>query len=514
MATIGFRPTLHRVVSEHPHVASGVLTALLFLSCYFRLFIFPHTPVLPGGDAIGFFATGERIARGELPYRDFFEFLPVGTDLSYAVLIKMFGFRNWVPDLAMAAIMALVVLLTTLAARRLMFGVATLLPALLVASFALSNESLNATHHWFCCIAAMTALVVLLGGTTSARIVMAGVLVGIAASFTQTKGIAVTAAFVIYLIWWKKSRRQAALLLIAAVTIFALINGYFIAKAGLHEWLFSVVVFPARYFPAPAFNNWRVIKTDFSQHFTPGGFLSFPFVYATMPWVYVLFFAMVFKRSKRVQPALDTDVSDGSNEVTLVALTGAALFLAVAPSPALWRLASASPPAMILLTWLVRQSKPARRTLTCLFAIGGIAVAIGLPLHRQIQWHATLKLPGGRTAFDDPFTYQEYRWLASVTQPGQYAFATPAMYSSFQMANAAPLLRIEATDYTRPQQVNACLRAFDDHAVPLIITRGTLDEPLQSSSDHSQPYRNYIHANYRVAAVFPNHDVAWERISR
>jgi hypothetical protein len=62
-----------------------------FAACYFRSFIFPDVPLLPSGDQLGFAQAGTRMVAGQLPYRDYFRILPPGTDLAYALMIRLFG---------------------------------------------------------------------------------------------------------------------------------------------------------------------------------------------------------------------------------------------------------------------------------------------------------------------------------------------------------------------------------------------------------------------------------------
>ena len=101
------------------------------------------------GDAPAFAIKGARILNGELPYRDFFEFLTPGTDLVYAVLFHCFGISPWVPNLAMAFLAALTAWLMTYCAAQLVRGWFVALPALrlrrLLAEVALHTSS----ETWF-----------------------------------------------------------------------------------------------------------------------------------------------------------------------------------------------------------------------------------------------------------------------------------------------------------------------------------------------------------------------------
>jgi hypothetical protein len=161
-----------------------------FASCSLRLFIFPNVPVLPSGDQLGFAYDGARIVAGQLPYRDYFQIVPPGTELTYALVVKLFGLHTWTPHLMMAVLAAIATFLLTLISARVLRGPAVVLPGLFLAAFLLPY-ALDATHHWFSTVAALAALLVLLGGATIPRIAAAGALCGLTACFTQNKGAAV-----------------------------------------------------------------------------------------------------------------------------------------------------------------------------------------------------------------------------------------------------------------------------------------------------------------------------------
>jgi hypothetical protein len=501
-----------QATSPYPALTAALLSLFTFASCYFRSFIFPHLPLLPGGDGLGFFVAGSRMVAGQLPYRDFFEILPVGTDLVYAALIKCFGFYTWVPGLVVACLAAAVVMLTTLAACRLTRGLAVVLPGLFLAGFVLLG-SLDPTHHWFCTVAAIAAMLILFDGVTLPRIFAAGALGGLAACFTQTTGVTLVAGLAAYVVWKAQREdvpapwRRALLLCGAALGVFAAANGYFVWRAGFRQWLFCVVVYPLRYFTVPAFNNWRVVEYDFQWHPSLGRWISFPFAYATVPLAYLIFILVMRRRRER-------DQNEPWDQLLLVALTGLAMFLAIAPSPSRLRLSSASPPAMILLAWLVGRPGKVTNTLKAVLGAAAVAIAIAAPLHYQTRWHASLDLPAGRTAFYDPVQYEEYRWLLSRTHPGQYFFGMPPMYLPFHMLNPTAVEGFDTSDYTRPEQVTAGLQALREHSVPMILLRGSLDDPTLSPSDHTGPFRSYMHENYRVTKTFPNGDAVWEKVDR
>jgi hypothetical protein len=491
---------------------AGVLALFTFTVCYLRSFAFPHVPILPGGDQLDFVIGGNRILAGEMPYRDFFEKLPVGSDLTYALLIKLFGVYNWLPGLVMDCLAAVIVFLMTVVAARLMAGPVIALPGLLLTGIILPG-SLDATHHWFSTLAALAGMLVLLDGITFRRIVAAGALCGVAACYTQTAGAAVVAAFVAYLVWNARQGhtptgewvRKCLLLFAAAAAVFAIVNTYFIRAAGLRQWLFCVLIYPIRYFTAPAVNNWRIVKNDFRWHPGFGKWISFPFVYATVPLVYIIFAFDMHRRWKKA-------ANEPWDRLVLVALTGLALFMSVAPSPAVKRLSHVSPPAMILLTWLLNRPGRIARQLQVILGGLAVAVAIAASVYNQTRWRAYLDLPAGRTAFWDPVEYDEYRWMLAHTHPGQYFFGMQPMYVPLHLVNPTAVEGFDPSEYTRPEWVVAGVQALRAHPVPLIILRTSDYYLLPKGSPHLDPFRDYLRQNYRLTRTFPNGDDVWERI--
>ena len=489
-----------------------------FATTYSRTFIFPDVPVLPSGDQIGFAQDGARILAGQLPYRDYFQIVPPGTDLSYALLIRLFGLHTWTPHLIMAILSGLAALLITLISMRVMRGFSAILPALFLSGLLLS-VSADATHHWFSTVAALAALLVLLGGTTLPRIAAAGVLCGVTACFTQTKGAALLVGFGVYLVWdasrsdapaaayLSQGLRQCLVLAGMAAATFAIANVYFVSAVGLRRWLYCILVYPLRYYPAPALNNWRVILYDFAWHPSMVRWIAFPFIYATVPLACIVFLVTTRRhwRDYRTEPW---------RELVLIALTGIFLFLAVAPSPSIKRLGSVGPPAMVSLAWMLSRPGRAVRLLKMGLAFGALAMALAMPVRTQTHWRAFLDLPAGRTAFHDKPQYEEYSWVLEHTHPGQFFLGMP-MYLPFRLLNPAQDGGLDTSEYTRPEQVTALVKALETHPVPLMIMPSSKKYPLRtgSPSDHLAPFRDYLCRNYDQTQTFATGDEVWERRS-
>jgi hypothetical protein len=412
----------------------------------------------------------------------------------------------------MATLAATAALLIILISMRVLHGVGVILPGLFTVGFLLP-ESLDAGHHWFSTVAALAALLVLLGGTTLRRVAAAGALCGVTACFTQTKGAAVLAGFVVYLAW-KASREggvparqwwwQCMLLGGVAAGTFAVANVYFISVVGLRRWLYCIVVYPLRYYSAPALNNWRVILYDFGWHHGLVRWVEFPFVYLTVPLAsIVLLVAALRRRADRTEPW---------PELVLVALTGIFMFLAVASSPSIKRLGTVGPPAMVSLAWMLGRPGRVTRLLRIGLALGATGLALALPVRSQTHWRAVLDLPAGRTAFHDELQYEEYRWVREHTQPGQFFFGMP-MYLPFHLVNPAAIDDFDPSEYTRPDQATAMVQALQVHPARLMILPSSKKYPSGTGlpSDHHGPIRDYFCRNYSLTRTFETGDEVWER---
>jgi hypothetical protein len=513
----GTSNALTRTLTRPLHAA--LLAGLLnFATCYLREFLIPNVPLVLWGDNLGFFNNGSRILQGQLPYRDYFQFLPPGTDLVYAALIKIFGFRIWIPSLTMACLAALAGFLLTLIAARCLKGPIIGWPGLLLAGLVLTICT-DATHHWFSTVAILGALLVLIDGTGMRRVAGSGALCGVAACFTQSKGAAALAAFVVYLAVFAAATpegerstrayraRKCFALVAAAAVVFAAVNGYFLWIAGLRRWLYCLVTYPLFYYSAPSINNWRVLLVDLPVHRLEASLVCYPFVYAAVPWVYVFFFA-TWRRWKRSS-------GDEWNRIVLVALTGFAIFLAVAASPSPKRVGALSAPVLVLLAWLLRRPSKVNRTVKYALAAAAGFFVVALPLHVQIHRGPMLDLPSGRVAFPKPDLYPEYSWLLRNTHPGEYSFGLPPLYSAFHLLNPGAVDGLDSSVYSRPEQITGLIDDLERHPVPMFVLRQpevyfwvsrTPDDPLG-------PVRAYIRANYKRTKTFATGDEIWSRIT-
>jgi hypothetical protein len=488
--------------------------ALTFAACCLRLFVLPHTPLLLWGDAPGYAAKGVRLLEGELPYRDFFEFLTPGTDIVYALLFRCLGISLWGMHLVMATLAASAALWMTWCAGRLVRGWYVLLPAALLTGFVLSY-SLDPTHHWFSTVALMGAVWVLFDNQSLLRVAGAGAFCGLAASFTQTKGAAAIIALIAYFIWiaareadrtgqW---RRRVLVLCAVALAVFAVINGPFILAAGAGRWAWDVIVFPLRYFGSVPANNWTGAPAQFVQSAGALKWICFPFHYIAAPLTYVWFFLRL--RRARTEPEAPW------NQLMLLAVVGIAMLVAVAPALSIRRISTVSPPAILLLTWLLSTSGRARTAV----ALGAASTAITLAgiAGIQLRPQRILDLPVGRVAIPPRADYSDlYRWMAENTKPGQWYFGLTPLPLALELRNPTPMAEISPGEYTRPEQVASIVRGIEKTKVPVIVLISGMYLPGAQSHlpDHLQPFRDDLYAHYRRTQSFSGGYEVWERVDR
>ncbi len=490
------------------------LAVLTFVACCLRLFVLPHTALLLWGDGPGFAAKGVRLLEGEIPYRDFFEFLTPGTDLVYALLFRWFGVSLWMLHLVMASLAAVAASWMTWCASRLVYGWFTLLPALLMMGFVL-GYSLDPTHHWFSTVALMGAVWVLFGGHSLGRVAGAGAFCGVAASFTQTKGAAAIFGLITYFIWIaarEKDRtgqwwRRCLVLCGSALAVFAVINGPFILASGVGRWAWDVMVFPVRYFGSVSANNWTGAPGQFLGSTGLLKWVCFPFQYLVAPLAYIWFFVRLWRAN--------AEPDEPWNQLALLAFVGIAMLAVVSPAISILRISTVSPPAILLLTWLLSRSG----RVWIAVALGAISVAIVLAQIAAIQLRPRriLDLPVGRVAIPPRADYYDiYRWMEENTKPGQWYFGMPALVLALELRNPTPMGEISRGEYTRPEQVSAIVQGIERTRVPVIVLRPQVHSPYLQNHlpDHLQPFRDYLYLHYRKKKSFASGDEIWERVDK
>lgn len=494
-----------------------LLGALLFL--YLHLFIPPFVPLWIGGDQTVYVFNASRMLHGDVIYRDFFQFTMPGTELVYLAFFKLFGAREWVPNFLLILLGLISAALIFRISKRVLAGPTAYLPALLFLTMPYRNM-LNGTHHWFSATAVLGGLAIAIERQTPRRLAGAGALCGLAALFTQARGIAAALGFIAFLLFRRRQARQKESSLAGGASFlgafFATVlttSAYFVVRAGAGAFWRSTIIFGLRYYPADKeANSWRGYLAGWPSvppwHRLPT-FGAWLFIYALLPLVYV-FFIWRYRREVSVQHEALRD------RLVLLNCVGLFLFIGVLPAPNFFRLFAASPPALILVVWLFGKASGYGRVLLNALWIFAILLALTEPWSNQRPWHGFLDLPVGRTAFLSKEAYDKYDWMLHHTRPSEYIFDAsrlPGLYFPLDLRNPAKVPFLTTTDYTRPEQVQDVLDSLDARRIRLINWSASMDRPEDPSDagDHLGPLRAYLRSHYQVIKAFPDGDQVWER---
>ncbi len=457
---------------------------------------------------------------GELPYRDFFEFVTPGTDVFFWACFKLLGVHLWIANLAMLLLGTGFAWLSVVIGRRLLPAPLVFLPGPLLLLFGFGTLP-DPTHHWFSGLAVTAALAVIVGKRDAGRFAITGALCALAATFTQTLGCFAFCAFALFLFWegrrGKKTWRilcveQACLLLGFVVTLVAA-NFYFVWKAGLYRVVECTLIYLAKYAPADrTYNSWRVL---FLRIMGPSLVPNLKKVSAwlatqcVVPAVYLCCFVRQALASRRgAQKIPDIPL--------FIAFIGFCLYLSFVPAPTRHRIFPVALPAMILLCWLVRSNGKLDRVLRGMVWVGALALAVGFIAYRQTCPRYILKAVTGPVAFTDPAEFQEYEWVRGHTQPSQYFFHWHRAWFNFlfDLRDPAEIFCLSNTDFTRPEQVAGLIRGLDQHHVQFVVWSTGLDVHLpwnDPAGDHLDLLRAYLHAKYHLIKTFSTGDDLWER---
>lgn len=504
--------------SKNARWATLAVVLVSSLVIYLQVFLLPGTPRVATGDQAIYLHHATRMLNGEMIYRDYHHFTFPGTDVFYMTLFRVFGVGAWIPQAMLVVLGALMAWLILFISRKLIAGAAAYLPPLLFVALPFSSY-LDATHHWYSLVATTAALSVLLEERSLVRLLCAGALVGIATFFTQSMTV-VAMGFTVFLFWERKYEQQewvvllkrtAVLLASFGVTIAGCMS-YFVWKVGLKTIFYYTGVFVVKYYPADWFNNWHVYLTgrpELHAWATWVDIPSFALIHLIVPFIYILF---VFVGCTAAWAKLDKKARE---RLVLLNVTGIFLFLSVASAPAYSRLYAVSPPALLILVWLLDSSlKVPRVVMKCAWTVA-LAMLVSRPLLTQLRSKQFLELPTGRTAFFETLTYDKCKWAAERTHPSEYFFGDHQICFALRLRNAGQVPFLRPTDYTRPEEVSDAIQGIERHHVRFVSWYIGLDREKDAArhpeGNHLAPMRAYLRENYHLAQTFSNGDQILER---
>jgi hypothetical protein len=484
------------------------------------LFLPNGTPIWSNGDQDLFLLNACRMLHGQLIYRDFFHFLLPGTETVFMTLFKVFGEREWIPNVVLVVLGVLQTWLIVSISSTVLQGWKVALPGLLFLVGPYRNL-LDATHHWFSSLAVLMAIFVIIERRTVARLAIAGMLCGITAFFTSARGLMCVLGLAGFLFWEqgydlansRLLRRKLAFLLSAFTVTIALICGGLVLKVGFRTLWQSVVVFPLRYYPTGRANTVRVYMLGWPS-LTPWTHVPaltvWCLIYVLLPFAYV-FFLICYWRERTQRSAEPWD------KLMLLNIVGCSLFCGVITAPGFGRLCAVSPPALVLFVWLFAGTSRYRKFLVKVLWIWALGLATVEPWPTWLRHSLVLDLPAGRVGFRGDESGKEYSWLAQRTRPSEYLFDTAArVYFPLHLEDPSRIPFITNTGYTTADQVQDVMHSLEAKQVRFVLWRKYLsvpEDPLDTG-DNLSPLREYLSRHYHIICTFSSADDILERNKR
>ncbi|HEX8925416.1 MAG TPA: hypothetical protein VF786_06460, partial [Terriglobales bacterium] len=438
----------------------AVVCAIAALFLYLGLFRWPLVPFWSWGDQSIFLLHAERMLHGEVLYRDLFQFNMPGTECLFYILFRIFGVRLVIAPLTILVAGVVTTGLIFSLSRKVVPGIAAMLPPLLYLVLPLGNR-LDATHHTFSMPLTLLAVKLVADRLSVTRLASASVLLGIAGVFTSTRGVFVVAAFTIYLITefadaHEFAKRLTALLL-PFTTITAGVLGYLVHRVGAKILYQSLLVFPLRYYGMDRTNNgffapWNEIKDAF-----PLSIHSLPLI-PILSCAAVPFLILAFVAGPLRKHWAELQETQFGKTLTLYAFVGSAAVLSVANSMNSLRLTCAFPFGAILALWMVwkRMSDLQVRQWVLLTLLFG-AFCLTLNHVRKVN---RVDTPRGPVVMYR-VSAEPYAWVVRRAHPGDYWFGDPDVNYIAGLPNPTPLPGVSNNGYTRPEQVKKVLEGLE-----------------------------------------------------
>ena len=495
------------------------------LYLYTKLFTFKGVPILLGGDQIFFWMDAKRLLIGERIYLDFFQFTPPGTDVVYLAFFKLFGPRIWVPNL----IVLILGVLFGWVCFRISVSFLKTSHALLAASIFtvfIYGTLLNATHHLFSELAVLTAVAVLMRGKSWTRIALAGMLLGLATFFTQTRGPIAALAVAAYFTWeqlrargpWFDYFRRLALLFTSLIFSWLILSSYFIATVGLGQiWKWQVdyvlrdKVAEGIGFGLPHALSWSGLSGV--SKLTDD--LSILFVCVMLPVVYVVTLWSCWRERGVRDSAGSAHGQAYRGSLVLLAFVGIATALEMTPSLTWFRLYCVAAPGVLLFVWAAGRVPAHRRLISNLLWVGLCCFALGQTWSMHRHKFVILDAPAGTVAAY-PEQAEKLSWIAERTRPGDYFFQAgwPGVYLTLDLNNPVYAESLSPFNTTIPEIVDRSVGQLESRQVRYILWTPFLNSPMPPGHPevyHLTPLREYMSKNYRKVWTFADGDEMWER---
>jgi len=508
------------------HDLAFLLGVVAFL--YLQLFTFPATPIFLEKDHLIYTHNAMRMLEGEVIFRDFFQFIFPGSEVVYLLFFSVFGVNFWVLNAVILILNLATAWLMLKIGREVLPGFVSYLAPLIYLAFGARWLGLEGSHRWFCVLFVLLAVYFLIRDRGATRVILAGLSLGVAACFTQTTGVVAFAgigAFLSLEKWRDGSgpRGIAKPLFNLSIPFFAVSLGsisVFASMAGFPAYWDQTVLFLTQNASGDIWNNSGALFMDLPDSISLSAVRSGSvtlFYYLLFPAAYLGFIGIYLVRRKRRESLNST--------IWFIITVGAALLLSL-QIPTGIRLYQISPLALIVLCWVLTQTK-AGMTIAKVGFGGLLVLGLLLPLRTQTAWNGLIKSPTGEIAFLSPETFERYQWVASNTQPGDYIFEAnhPDVYLPFLLRNPTGMYYVRPNRFTRSDQVDDVVRSLESKKPELILWNAewSAADSSRAPDDPLGPLYDYLIANYEKTKDFdsPMADVkvanlsiqAWKRKS-
>jgi len=451
-----------------------------------------------------------RMLNGQRIYQDFLQYTPPGTDLVYLTLFRLFGLRLWITNFVVLALgLAFVWLVYSTSRRILPHGSAVLASALFLVP--VYGNAINATHHWFGVLAVLAAIRVLSAGRTPIRILLAGMLLGLASFFSLYHGAAALLAVGAFLAWsglrteqnWKSLGVDLLFALFAYLLTLATLSSPYIIAIGIRQLWYFQVTYVHRFAIHPQWGFPLGLPKQITIHTLPS-LAQYLIVYLSLPISTVIALYLIWKNRRNLLSI---------EPVALITLVALLLLAEVAVSVNWLRFFAVSAPAVIVLVWVIRQS-PKLRVGASMALWAWILVQGGRQtILRQRAQQAIVTLPAGTVATSAQSAARLTlfaRWL----KPGDTVFAAlwVGTYLPFHVHNPMYFETVCLDDMPRSSDILSAIRQLGDQRVPYVLLAATAN-PMnpQYCGDRLGALREYLYTAYLPVQSFPDGDTLWRR---
>jgi hypothetical protein len=475
---------------------------------YVNLFTFGGVPFLLGGDEVYFWTYGLRMLHGERIYQDFFTMHPPGTDLFYCTLFGLFGEQIWVTNLAVLVLGVILSWVCFRIASQIMEDYVALLATWLFLVL-IYGKMLNGTHHWFSVLAVMGAVLAILPDARLWQIAFAGSLLGVASFFTQTRGPFALLGFAAFIVWdwhltkgrWQDLLTRQILLSLSFGGTLALLSSYFIATTGFATlWYFQI--------------------SYVRQHLARTGSLGLPGSLSLGNFLFVapylcIYVALPIAYAVALYRCWRGPATRNATAGMLLGLVGFCLLGEVAFNVNWVRVFVVSMPGIVLLVWVVAQSRRVRRYVVPVTWVALVCLGLTQTWLRHTHAEMSAELPGGRVALRSE-AFEKLDWLARRTKPEDFFFqaAWTSFYLPLRLRNPVFLDLLESSAITSPEYVELTIQQLETRRVHYILWPPRLDAPdafYGQKQYYLGPFRDYLQTHYHLMWSFSDNEEMWER---